>query len=299
MLLLNNQGMVSDVYRKHTTLEGHIMSLKGTIPGTKSVNDYVTSITTHLKSSSNSWMSIAKDFAEAKGNLNKKEFKQLLEEIHFSRSTVYKLIKIANSKRIKRHEDKLSLIGAWSTLHEIEKLDDEKFAELEKKYLSDSEPRYFQRSDVVHIKNGTCANQKSDFNVLATFKVNLKQIDLDEIEKIQKRVGEFGSSLSDSELVQCDLNDLKSKLIAIYDEKQEKEGAALERKAVRNVKKRAKELIKYEKSKLPRLNRLKLLRKKIGVSQEELLTGNVEEINQAIAEIDSMVGPLTSQEMYA
>lgn len=271
------------------------MSLNGTIPETKCVNDYVTSIATHLKSSSKSWMGIAQDFAEAKDKLNKKEFKQLIVETRFSYSTVYKLIMIANSDRIKKYQDKLSRISAWSTLHEIVKLDEDKFAEFEKKYLSDSEPRYFQRSDVVHIKNGTCANQRSDFNVLATFKVNLKQIDPDGIEKIQKGVEKFAEKLSENELVQFEVNDLTEKLNSMMEEQASKELAAVEREAKRRQMKRLREVIKLEKSKLPRKDRLKAFVKKFGIAEEEILDPR-EDLNVMLVELDHE--PLTVAEMY-
>ena len=142
------------------------------VPNLKTVTEYADAISSHLKTASKSWMGIACEFADAKAALDEDAFNELLKLTHFSYSTVCKLVKIATNDRIKQYESKLALICAWSTLHEIAKLDDDKFEQFASAFLESDEPVYFKRSDVERVKNADRAPATPKLPIFATIRAN-------------------------------------------------------------------------------------------------------------------------------
>src|SRR6478609_9678523 len=114
----------------------------------KTVGHYVGRITPLIANHCLSGLAIAREFADADDSLPPKEFRALAKHFHLSYSTARKLVSVGKSDRIKQYEDKLVCIDAWSTLHEIEKLDATPFERFQAEFLSSNEPQPFMRADV-------------------------------------------------------------------------------------------------------------------------------------------------------
>jgi hypothetical protein len=93
----------------------------------KTLADYIRRIDPLLECACRSGIAIARELADAEASLKRKDFKALREHYHISYSTARKLVKVGRSDRIKQYEDKLACIDAWSTLHELVKLDETPF----------------------------------------------------------------------------------------------------------------------------------------------------------------------------
>jgi hypothetical protein len=94
------------------------------------LNDYRSRIAGLLERASRTGLEIARVFADAEASLSKENFKALYAGFGYRYSTACKLVKVGKSSRILEHEDKLGQLGvvdAWSTLHEIVKLDEPEF----------------------------------------------------------------------------------------------------------------------------------------------------------------------------
>jgi len=148
------------------------MNTVAIVTNSKTVPEYVESIKEHLTNATEAWVRVAREFADAKDALSKSDFDDLQNRTRVSYSTVCKLIKIATSERIKQNESKLALIDAWSTLHEIAKLDDEQFEQFAAEYLSSDEPVYFKRSDVERVKNADRTPATPKLPIFATIRAN-------------------------------------------------------------------------------------------------------------------------------
>jgi hypothetical protein len=161
----------------------------------KSLADYIRRIDPLLERACHSGIAIAREFADADMSLNPKDFKALRRHYHLSYSTARKLVKVGKSDRIKSIEDKLACIDAWSTLHELTKLDENPFEQFAAQYLSGDKPRNFMRADVERFKSGTCA-KREPFSLLAAIEVDLSRLQEDEdIYAIQKEVEQFARTL--------------------------------------------------------------------------------------------------------
>ena len=201
------------------------MSESKTVPETKNVKEYVYSICSNLESIHRSWMFVAFEFSMARKFLKKKDFMNVYRQTRFSYSTVCKLIKIAGSERLKDHEKELSHIDSWSTLHEIVKLDEKQFAAFKKQYLTKGKGRYIERADVEEFNEARASSKRSDFDVLATVKVNLKGFDSrDELKPIQSALDKLNASFSDNA-------NIKVKVVNVSKKLKEKEVVELKRAA--------------------------------------------------------------------
>ena len=173
----------------------------------KSVNEYADVISSHLLTASKSWMGIACEFADAKATLDEDAFKELLKLTRFSYSTVCKLIKIATSERIKQYEPKLARIDAWSTLHEIVKLDDEKFEQFAAAHLSSDEPQFFERSDVERVKNADRTPAMPKMPVFATIRANFDMpMSADDKTALQHEIEKLVARFATSKFVEIEMS---------------------------------------------------------------------------------------------
>lgn len=111
--------------------------------------DFERSILNHLRDATKPWFAIAQEFLDASEQLQTSAFKELCEKVRLSYSTARKLIKVAKSSRLRNYADRLASIDAWSTLHEIAKLDASSFDALAAEYLeTTNDVRVLMRSDV-------------------------------------------------------------------------------------------------------------------------------------------------------
>ena len=89
-------------------------------------------IKTELENSTISWKKIAQAFCDAGDQFgtDSDAFKSILKDTRFSLATATKLVKIAQSDRLKRHADVFSKVHAWTVLYAITTLTDEQFDRL-------------------------------------------------------------------------------------------------------------------------------------------------------------------------
>jgi hypothetical protein len=98
----------------------------------KPVTEFVDFICDRMKTINSSWVEIAQALYEARemyGN-DSLNYKTLLKDTKFAKSTANKFIAIASSKRLKEYDEKLSAVNSWATLYAIHSMSDAKFEEL-------------------------------------------------------------------------------------------------------------------------------------------------------------------------
>ena len=245
------------------------------------VSTFVESIEKELSYANKSWMIIASEFAKADEQLETDEFKDLLKKTRFGYSTVRKLIKIAKSDRIKNNSKALELIDAWSTLHEIVKLDDEKFKELSLAYLSSDSPQHFTRSDVERIKNGTRATFGKKFPIYGTVRIDMDSFSSwDDFELFKLEFEKLSDSLAKNRFIQIDVTNFEERLLKKMGNQQKKEMSKFERDLERRKKNRLREIVKLEKQKCPPKNRDEEFVKRWGLSDEDIFA--VSDANEMI-----------------
>jgi len=127
------------------------------LANTKPVEEFVSFISTRLKTANKSWLEIAEAFAEAQemyGSASK-SFKDLCELTRFSQSTIAKLISIVNSDRLKKYDVQLSSVQSWGTLYAIASLTEEQFEMLKANFKLDDTKTiapFITQSDVESLK---------------------------------------------------------------------------------------------------------------------------------------------------
>ena len=242
----------------------------------KTLDHYIERITRHIEGYRRSGLAIARDFADADDSLPVKEFRALAKYFHFSYSTARKLVKVGKSDRIKRYEDKLVCIDAWSTLHEIEKLDATPFQRFEAEFLSSKEPQPFMRSDVKRFKSRSPA-QRQAFSLLARIEVDIPRLqEPEEIYAIAEEVEQFGQKLGDrfpaTRVRQTDL-------VARFDAKIEAEATKAVKgevtRAVRAARKRLSEVVDQKIAKEIGANKKAKFIKHWGLEWEEIFRRDI------------------------
>ncbi len=164
-------------------------------------------------------LEIAREFAQAEKCLSKKDFRVLHAHFSLSYSTARKLVKVGDSQRIRDHEQQLRHLGvdAWSTLHEIVKLDEQDFERFSARYLSAEEPRPFMRSDVERMKTSVAA-KTGGFSLLAAVEVDAACLNDDEIlSAAYEQVGAFTRNLKSLSGVRVRSTHLLSRIEAQQD----------------------------------------------------------------------------------
>ena len=263
------------------------MTSNALLTNSKTVPEYVESINEHLTNATESWLRVAREFADAKTALSKSDFKELLKQTRFTSSTISKLIKIATSERVKKYEPKLALIDAWSTMHEITKLDDEQFKQFAAKYLSSDEPQYFKRSDVERMKRDPSAKPERKFDLAASIRVNLDAIDNSEtLQPILSEIQQFVDSMSQNKLVSIDMIDIEDKVFKRVTEANEKLLNRELREAISEARKKLRKVVKDRKQKFPRKNRKKAFVARYALSEEEIFDKHVNP-NDILEELSS------------
>ena len=172
--------------RPKNLIEGHIKKTDEV-----SITEFATEINKCLSEAIDSWLTITGLLAKAKKQLNKDKFNELKTLIPLSDSSIYKLIKIADSDWINKNKPKLKKIDSWATLHEITKLKHLELQEFEKQYCFGDDPKYFTRDDV----SGFRKIENKRPILIASIKKNrnaeLSSKDLKELEDLFKSVGEI------------------------------------------------------------------------------------------------------------
>ena len=125
---------------QHTASELSLLIQDAT--NTRPVAEFITYIKQQLEISTTSWKLIADALAEASEmyGVDSDSYRRLLKATNFSKSKASKLVTIATSKRLKKHENQLRCVQSWSTLYEVTTLDDAQFAALSAEYeLADTD----------------------------------------------------------------------------------------------------------------------------------------------------------------
>ena len=96
------------------------------------VRDYVSRIKAQISTAASAWKEVARLFAQAANEFGLKSdaMKSLLKQTNFSESKAVKLIAIANSERLRKHEDTFKCVEAWTVLYAITALDDDEYERL-------------------------------------------------------------------------------------------------------------------------------------------------------------------------
>ena len=161
----------------------------------KTVADYIRRLTPLIESHSRSALAIARELADAEASLSKRDYRALLAHFRLSYSTACKRVNVGRSDRIKQYESKLACIDAWSTLHELTKLEQNQFEQFAAQYLPGDEPKHFMRADVERFKSGTCA-KREPFSLLAAIEVDLSRLrEPEDIYSIQAEVEQFARTM--------------------------------------------------------------------------------------------------------
>lgn len=102
------------------------------IANTTSVVEFINVIKDELTSVTKSWKRIAAAFCDAEEQFGSAsdEFKAIMKATGFNLATATKLVKIAQSERLKRHADVFAKVQAWTVLYSITTLTDEQFGRL-------------------------------------------------------------------------------------------------------------------------------------------------------------------------
>lgn len=102
------------------------------ITNTTSTFDFIQTINKELSSVTKSWKRIAQAFYDADEQFSSSsdEFKAIMKATGFNLATATKLVKIAQSDRLKRHADVFAKVHAWTVLYAVTTLTDEQFARL-------------------------------------------------------------------------------------------------------------------------------------------------------------------------
>lgn len=212
-----------------------------------------------------SWLNIAELLVAAEQNTDQRTFKALIAKVPFSYSTARKLIKIAKSERISKYRDKLTLIDAWSTLHELSKLDEPHFAEAKERYLSGNTAVFFTRSDIEKIKNGTCAKNPSRGQVFLKVRIDTSG---DEAFEAMQEVWDALANL-DNNCIQVEETGLDARL----QEQAMKEFEREQKKALAEARAGVMRFYKNKKKSYPRLKGMTKEQqwlRNFGLSKEEL-----------------------------
>lgn len=103
-----------------------------------SIDQYVSDIRSQLQTSLDSWKRVAEILASAQDQFGRKskEMKELAKKTGFGIAKVDKLIRVADSKRLKENSKLLAYVESWTVLYEVTFLDDNQFAQLKEKVES-------------------------------------------------------------------------------------------------------------------------------------------------------------------
>lgn len=102
------------------------------ITNVTSTFEFIQTINSELSAVTKSWKRIAQAFYDADEQFSSSsdEFKAIMKATGFNLATATKLVKIAQSKRLKRHADVFAKVHAWTVLYAVTTLTDEEFARL-------------------------------------------------------------------------------------------------------------------------------------------------------------------------
>lgn len=107
----------------------------------KPVAEFVDFIRDRMKTINSSWTEIAQSLHEAREmyGSDSENYKAVLKQTKFAKSTANKLIAIASSMRLREFAEKLAAVNSWATLYAIHSMSEAKFEELVTKYKLNEE----------------------------------------------------------------------------------------------------------------------------------------------------------------
>lgn len=171
--------------------------------------------------------------ADAKASLRTAEFQQLPELIGLSKSTIYKMVKVGESDRIKSHIQMLAKVGGWSVLHKITTLDEKQFQVFEGQYLTGTQAVQIERRHVDQVAKGNLSGTRATarnpaHRSFAKIRIDMEKLrdcaDIgDELESLKNTLNELGSN----SLLSIDFGDSIDRIEEALDKQFAKEANAL------------------------------------------------------------------------
>ena len=184
-------------------------------------------------------------------------------------------MKVGRSERIKQYEDKLVCIDAWSTLHELTKLNEHQFDRFKAKYLSDDEPKNFMRADVKRFKNGASV-KRAPFSLLAAIEVDVTRLnEPDDMLAIGEELTTLEQNLSRFAAVRVRRTDLTAKFEAKEHARAEKLSNQDAAAAVSKARRRLREVVQAEIAKEIGPNKKAKFFNHWGLEWDEIFSSNV------------------------
>lgn len=184
-------------------------------PDKSTVSTYTEKLLINLCAANVSWRHIAETLKTAHEELTKAEYRTLLSAVEFSYSTAQKLIKVASCPRLKKFEKKLAHVDGWSTLHEITKLLPDEFNKFKAEYLCVEKPKAISRSMVRRFRLDQRKVGEKPFQVYATIRINLNEIDEDVLGLIDA-IFELAIEKFGQDKISVDRNNLVERAEAHY-----------------------------------------------------------------------------------
>ena len=241
----------------------------------KTVAHYIRRLTPLIETHDRSALAIARELDDAERSLSKKDYRALLVYFRLSYSTACKRVKVGRSERIKQYEDKLVCIDAWSTLHELTKLNEHQFDRFKAKYLSDDEPKNFMRADVKRFKNGASV-KRAPFSLLAAIEVDVTRLnEPDDMLAIGEELTTLEQNLSRFAAVRVRRTDLTAKFEAKEHARAEKLSNQDAAAAVSKARRRLREVVQAEIAKEIGPNKKAKFFNHWGLEWDEIFSSNV------------------------
>ena len=153
------------------------------------VRDYAVRIKAQITTAATAWKEIARLFAQAANEFGLKSdaMKSLLKQTNFSESKAVKLITIANSERLQKHEETFKCVDAWTVLYAITSLADDEFERL----LGKVDDETVITQSVVNSAKTKIEREIDDYETVFTIKISstaLKAGEFDEYSELQDAV---------------------------------------------------------------------------------------------------------------
>lgn len=153
------------------------------------VRDYAARIKLQISAAATAWQEVARLFAQAANEFGMRSdaMKSLLKQTNFSESKAVKLIAIANSERLQKHEETFKYIEAWTVLYSITALQGDEF----KRLLENVDEETVITQSVVNSAKTKQQPVADDYETVFTIKISasaMKAGEFDEYSELHEAV---------------------------------------------------------------------------------------------------------------
>lgn len=144
------------------------------------IRNYAERIKAQIAAATTAWKEVARLFAQAANEFGLKsdEMKSLLKQTNFSESKAVKLIAIANSERLQKHEETFKSVDAWTVLYSITALQDDEFQRL----LDKVDDETVITQSVINGAKNKVELEIDDYETVFTIKISASALKSAEVE---------------------------------------------------------------------------------------------------------------------